>query len=180
MRRANGPMWWSALSCPYFVPACVALYLSLRVGVLIAVPIDQHSEQSVVLCKRCRARIRPGIFRSRPHHGVLAPGWPGFLGLAFWLFGPSPIIGQIANLTFSIIIFFISLSLGTAIFADRIVGRLAVAILTIYPNHIGYVSVLATEIFYTALLLAALVIVVRGGHSVATLALAGLVFGSQP
>ena len=171
--RCGGP------PCParIFVSACFALYLSLRVGVLIAVPIDQHSDSLWYYARGVALASGQGYSEAGVTTAYWPPGWPGFLGLAFWLFGPSPIIGQIANLTFSIMIFFISLSLGTAIFADRIVGRLAVAILTIYPNQIGYVPVLATEIFYTALLLAALVIVVRGGHSVATPALAGLVFG---
>ena len=177
MRRANEPMWWSALSSPYFVPACFALYLSLRVGIVIAVPIDQHSDNLWYFARSVALASGQGYSEDGVTTAYWPPGWPGFLGLAFWLFGPSPVVGQMANLIFSILIFFISLSLASAIFADRIVGRLTVAILTIYPNQIGYVPVLATELFYTALLLAALGILMRDGHSVAKLALAGLVFG---
>ena len=177
MRRANEPMWWSVLSSPYFVPACFALYLSLRVGILMVVPIEQHSDNLWYYARGVALASGQGYSEDGVTTAYWPPGWPGFLGLAFWLFEPSPVVGQIANLVFSILIFFISLSLGSLIFADRIVGRLTVAILTIYPNQIGYVPVLATELFYTALLLAAVVIVVRGGHSAARLALAGVVFG---
>jgi hypothetical protein len=177
MQSASEPNWRSALSSPYFVPACFALFISLRVGLLIAVPIEQHSDNLWYYARGVALASGEGYSEGGIATAYWPPGWPGFLGLVFWLFGPSALVGQIANLMFSTMIFFISLSLGSVIFADAIVGRLTVALLTIYPNQIGYVPILATETFYTALLLAALAIVVRGRHSLAGLVLAGLVFG---
>jgi hypothetical protein len=49
-------------------------------------------------------------------------------------------------------------------------------ILTIYPNQIGYVPVMATEVFYTALLLLAIFIVIRN-QTLTRLTLSGIVFG---
>ena len=133
--------------------------------------------QFVVLCKRCRARFRPGIFRRRRHHGVLAPRVARLPGIG--LLALRPIAARRADRQPDVFDsdFLYFTEPRQRHLRRRIVGRLTVAILTIYPNQIGYVPVLATETFYTALLLAALVIVVRGGHSVARLALAGLVFG---
>ena len=81
-----------------------------------------------------------------------------------------------ANLALAAMIFPIALGLGSAIFADRLVGRLTVLMLTIYPNQIGYVPILATELFYTTLLLLAIFILVRS-HSLLSLVLSGIVFG---
>ena len=53
---------------------------------------------------------------------------------------------------------------------------LGVLMLTIYPNQIGYVPVLGTEIFYTALLLAAVLTVICA-KTRAELLLAGAAFG---
>ena len=49
----------------------------------------------------------------------------GFLGLLFWVFGTSALVGQIANLVFSGIIFFLVLSVSSVIFGYQVVGRLA-------------------------------------------------------
>jgi hypothetical protein len=104
------------------------------------------------------------------------PGWPGVLGVLFWLFGPSPFVGQLANLAFAALTFLLVLSLGPMLFADKLVGRLAALILAVYPNQIGYVPGLGTEVFYTALLLLAIFVVVRGDRC-ARLVVSGLLFG---
>ena len=99
--------------------------------------------------------------------------------LVFWLFGPSPLVGQIANLVFAAASFLLTLGVASMLFADKIVGRIAVLILTLYPNQIGYVPTLATEVFYTALLLLACFIVIRDQRPV-SLVLSGIVFGVVP
>jgi hypothetical protein len=98
------------------------------------------------------------------------------LGLWFWLFSDSPVVGQIANLVCSAAIFVLALYLGSALFGQRRVGRLTVLILTFYPNEIAYVPLLGTEVFYSALLLfAGYLLLARGGWS--RLVLSGIVFG---
>jgi hypothetical protein len=66
--------------------------------------------------------------------------------------------------------------LGSTIFADTIVGRLTVLILTIYPNQIGYVPNMAAEVFYTALLLLA-VFIIADDRGLTRSFLSGIVFG---
>ena len=176
MRQANGTMLWAALSNPYFVPACFTVYLFLRLALIFALPIDQYSDSLWYYARGLSIASGGGYSEGGIATAYWPPGWPGFLGLVFWLFGPSPVVGKMANLALAAMIFPIAFGLGSAIFADRLVGRLTVLMLTIYPNQIGYVPILATELFYTTLLLLAIFILVRS-HSLLSLVLSGIVFG---
>jgi hypothetical protein len=176
MRQGNESALWSALSSPYFVPACFALYLLLRLGIIWLVPIDQQSDELWYYNRAVNIASGEGYSERGIVTAYWPVGWPGVLGLLFWLFGPSPLVGQIANLVFAAVTFPLALSLGSTLFADKIVGRLTVLILTFYPNQIGYVPCLATEVFYTALLLLAIFVVVRD-QVVASLIGSGILFG---
>jgi hypothetical protein len=176
MRPANQTVLWSVLLDPYFVPVCFTLYISLRAALMFVLPIDQYSDSLWYYARGLTIASGKGYSEGGIATAYWPPGWPGFLGLVFWLFGPSAVVGKMANLALAAMIFPIALGLGSAIFADRLVGRLTVLMLTIYPNQIGYVPVLATEVFYTALLLLAIFLLVRS-HSLLSLVLSGIVFG---
>jgi 4-amino-4-deoxy-L-arabinose transferase-like glycosyltransferase len=176
MRQANESTLLSALSSPYFVPVCFVFYLTLRLTIIVFVPIDQQSDQ---LWYYNRA-VEIASGRGYSERGILTAywpvGWPGFMGLLFQLLPLSPFTAQIANLVLAAVTFFLALSLGSVLFADKMVGRLTVLILTLYPNQIGYVPSLATEVFYTALLLLAIFIGTRS-QGPKMLLLSGVVFG---
>jgi hypothetical protein len=65
--------------------------------------------------------------------------------------------------------------LGTAFYRDPMIGRVAVLFLTMYPNQIGYVPLLSTEIFYEFLLLLGIYLFMQ--ERLLSLPLAGVVFG---
>lgn len=176
MQQVNESPFWSVLSSAYFVPVCFTFYMSLRLGIIFVVPIDQFSDYLWYYLRGVSLASGQGYSERGMATAYWPPGWPGSLGLLFWLFGPSPLVGQLANLMLAAIIFFLVLSLGSGIFVDYLVGRLAIALLSIYPNQIGYVPILATEIFYTALLLLGVTLAVRA-QTLARLFLAGVVFG---
>ncbi len=102
-------------------------------------------------------------------------GWPGFLAALFTVTGPSLLAAQIANLLLAALVFALTAALGTALFRDRMVGRVAVLILALYPNQIAYVPLLSTEIFYECLLLLGIILAVQ--ERILPALLAGLVFG---
>ena len=102
-------------------------------------------------------------------------GWPGFLGGLLWLFGPSVVVGQYANLVLSVIVVWLITLIGTRLFGDRRVGRLAALIITLLPNQNGYVPLRSAEIFFEFLLLLGFFLVLR--ESTAGLLMAGCVFG---
>ena len=174
------PGWRSALQSvllhPYFIPVCFTADLCLRLAVIWLVPIDQFSDELWYYTRGVTLAAGQGYSEGGIATAYWPPGWPGLLGLLFWLFGSSPLVGQIANLVFAALTFLLSLSLASTLFADKLVGRLTVLILTFYPNQIGYVPTLATEVFYTALLLLAVLVIIRG-HGLARLIVSGILFG---
>jgi hypothetical protein len=94
----------------------------------------------------------------------------------FWLFGPSPLVGQIANIVFAVFTFPLAWRAAAILFADEAVGRLTVLLLALYPNQIAYVPVLGTEVFYTTVLLLAILLLLRSNTSL-KLVVSGLFFG---
>jgi hypothetical protein len=148
----------------------------IRLAVILLVPIGQFFDNLWYYNRAVAIASGQGYSQAGIPTAYWPPGWPGFLGLLFWLFRPWPLIGQIANLGFAAITFVLALSLGFALFGDRRVGRLTALILIPYPNQIGYVPILGTEVFYTALLLLAVFITIRGAET-ARLMLSGVLFG---
>ena len=176
MRHTNDSVLWSAISSSNFVPICFSVYILLRLAIIIFVPIDQFSDNLWYYTRAVTIASGQGYSEGGIATAFWPPGWPGFLGILFWLFGASAFVGQIANLVFAAVVFVLALSVGSTIFADKKVGRLTVLLLTFYPNQIGYIPALATEIFYTALLLLAIFILIRDQETLG-LIFSGIVFG---
>lgn len=147
-----------------------ALYMAPRVLVLLLRPLAQSSDflwyfdhAATLAATGCYCEAgRPIAF--------LPVGWPAVLAGLFRLFGPAPLVGQLANLGFAAATFWLTLALGTRL-AGAPAGRLAVLLLAVYPNAIGYVPLLATEPLFTALLLAAVLLLHRRSPLAAGLAL---------
>ena len=103
-------------------------------------------------------------------------GWPAVLGLAFSRFGASAVTLGVFNLVSSLLIGGLTLALGRRLFASEAAARLALLLLAVYPNAIGYVPLALTEVFYTLLLMAGCwAVIVRENRW--QLVGAGLVFG---
>jgi hypothetical protein len=165
-----------ALLSPYFLPACFALYVLLRLVVVLFVPIEQYSDNLWYYERAVTLASGQGYSQGGIATAYWPPGWPGVLSLLFWFFGTSPLVAQMANLVFSTATFILTLSLGSALYANKLVGRLAALMLAIYPNQIGYVPILSTEVFYSALLLLA-IFVLMGGNRLTRLVSSGFLFG---
>lgn len=176
MQRTNREVLLSILSKPHFISICFTLYILIRLAIILLVPINQFSDNLWYYNRAVALASGQGYTQEGIPTAYWPPGWPGLLGLLFWLFGPWPLIGQIANLGFVAITFVLALNLGFALFADHRVGRLTALILIPYPNQIGYVPILGSEVFYTALLLLAVFATIRGAGT-ARLILAGVLFG---
>lgn len=103
-------------------------------------------------------------------------GYPGFLGVLFYLFGQDQLVGQIANLVMAAGSFFLQLELTRRIFHSEAAARLGVLLLTVYPNHVAYTSFILTEIYFTFLLLFGVYLYVTRNAWISVLA-CGVVFG---
>jgi hypothetical protein len=140
----------------YFTVACFAIYMLLRIALILSVPVHPTSDELWYYERAVSLASGKGYAQYGLPTAYWPVGWPGFLALVFWIFGKSPQTGEWANLALAACVFFLSLKVATTIFQNKIVGRITVAILTFYPNEIGYVPDLATELFYTTLLLLAI------------------------
>lgn len=81
-------------------------------------------------------------------------GYPGFLAGVMATFGTSVLVGQIANIVLSLISAILLYQLCIRYFESVGVATLAVCLLAIYPNHMGYSLGLYSEPLFGTLLLA--------------------------
>jgi 4-amino-4-deoxy-L-arabinose transferase-like glycosyltransferase len=158
-----------------FLPICFVFYMATRSLVLFIRPLEQSSDFAWYYERALEIASGSGY----AERGVLTAfwpiGWPGFLAALFTITGPSLLAAQTANLVFAALVFALSALLATSLFQDRMVGRVAVLILSLYPNQIGYVPLLSTEIFYEFLLLFGIYLLMQ--KRLFTAILAGFVFG---
>ena len=103
-------------------------------------------------------------------------GYPAFLAAVMSLAGTSVLAGQLANLLLSVVCALLLYRLCLRHGAGPRAAALAVCLLAVYPNHMGYSLGLYSEPLYTALLLA-MCWLVRPGSGAAGLAFAGVVAG---
>jgi 4-amino-4-deoxy-L-arabinose transferase-like glycosyltransferase len=104
-------------------------------------------------------------------------GYPGFLGVVFYLFGPSVLLAKILNIVLYMGVIGLTYLLTKDIFHSEYSARITLAILCFYPNHIAYSSLLATEIFFVFLLLLGAVLFIRASGRATFLIPAGLAWG---
>jgi hypothetical protein len=167
----------STLISPAFLPICFAIYLVQRIAVLFVRPLEQSSDFLWYYQRATEILLGAGYAENGVITAFWPVGWPGFLAVLFGVTGPSVAAAQIANLVFSAGVFVLTDRLGTALFRDPRVGRAAVLILTFYPNQIGYVPLLSTEVFYELLLLLSIFLLMQ--ECILPAFLAGIVFGIE-
>jgi len=103
-------------------------------------------------------------------------GWPLALSMVFKLLGTAPLSVGLINLTCALLSGWLVLELARRVAGSELAARLALLLLAVYPNSIGYVPLALTEVFYTTLLLAGCWLLVAR-RSIPALALAGVIFG---
>jgi Dolichyl-phosphate-mannose-protein mannosyltransferase len=157
------------------VPALFVFYMLPRAALLL-LAVNPTSDAGWYFDRAVALTAGDGYSEGGVPTAFWPPGWPMTLAVLFKLFGPSLFVAQIFNLACSAGVAWFTLDLGRRLFNSEIAGRVGLLLLAIYPNHIGYVPLVMTEVFYTVLLLAGcwLLVVYR---STATRIFAGLVFG---
>jgi 4-amino-4-deoxy-L-arabinose transferase-like glycosyltransferase len=164
--------WFSR---PGSLPLILLIYLLLRVAVL-AIPLTQFSDGSWYMARASNLAWGEGYTEDGVPTAFWPPGLPMVLSVLFRIFSPSPVVAQIFNLVCSMGTAWLTLDLGRRLFQSEATGRIALLLLAIYPNNIGYLPLVATEVFYTMLLLGGCwLLIARNGNW--SLLLAGLVFG---
>ncbi|MEO8992696.1 MAG: glycosyltransferase family 39 protein [Nitrosospira sp.] len=164
------------LDSAIFIPACFMLFLGLRAALIFFVPIEMDSDASWYLGRAVSIANGKGYSEDGNPTAYWPVGYPGFLGVLFYLFGQDQLVGQLANLLMAAGIFFLQLELTRRIFRNELAARFGILLLTIYPNHIAYTSFILTEVYFTFLLLLGVYLYISRRDWL-WIFLSGLVFG---
>jgi hypothetical protein len=161
---------------PYFLPATVVLFVLVRLALIHLVPIEMFSDAAWYLGRGEDIANGLGYSENGVPTAFWPVGYPGFLGLLFYIFEPTLLVGQYANLVLSVLSLLLVYLLARKLTRYEYAARLSVLLLALYPNYAAYTSVTLSEIYFTFLLLLGvyLFITLRGGWRILGV---GIVFG---
>lgn len=165
----------SFLDAPWFVPACLAAAFLVRLLWMLLVDPKPISDFDWYYTQGIH------ILEGRGYQIAGAPtaywpvGYSAFLAGLFAVFGASVTISQVANLVLDMGVLVLGYVLARDLFKSERTARLTLLILAFHPNHIAYVSLVASEILFTFLMLLGIWLLMKRGWLMA--ALAGVVFG---
>lgn len=153
-----------------------ALYFALRAVVLL-IDVAPTSDAEWYFTRAASLAAGQGYLDDAGNPTAFWPaGWPIALGFVFAKFGISHVALGLFNLVSAMLTGLVTLALGRRLFGSEGAARAGLLALAVYPNSIGYVPLALTEVFYTAVLMAACwVIVTRTNRW--QLVSAGLLFG---
>lgn len=160
-----------------FIPTVLLVGLTLRLVVAVLIPIEQMSDSAWYVARAIEIASGLGYQEDGIPTAYWPVGWPAILAGGYWLTGSIPLTVIGLNLAGSLAIMLLILWFGRALAGSEVVGRIALLAYALYPNHIAYSSNAATEIIYTALLMAAFALMIAGRNHVWKLLLSGLIFG---
>ncbi|MFQ5610896.1 MAG: glycosyltransferase family 39 protein [Anaerolineae bacterium] len=183
-----------------FIPLCLAAAFIIRVGWVFAVdagPVSDfrwYYDRGVDFAVGRGYSVSPDAFwpENIPPPDLLPTaeypaggrptaywpvGYPAFLGLLFTVFGPSLLVAKIANIFLYAGVLLLSYHLAKRLFNSELVGRSTLLILSFYPDHIAYSSLLASEILFLFLLLLGVTLLLAARQRFWLGLPSGLVFG---
>jgi len=171
------PTWKRLLMHPAFVPVCLLAGLTLRLLTALLFPVEPFSDFAWYVSRALELAAGRGYQEGGYPTAYWPVGWPGILALSYKLLGSIPITVVVLNTIAALTIMVCILWLGRHVTANEAAARLALLGYTLYPNHIAYSGTAATELAYTALAMAAFVLMLRGRKRPWLLVLSGLLFG---
>lgn len=163
------------LSKPGALALIFLIFVLTRAAVLL-IPVAPSSDALWYVGTATRLLQGEGYSEGGVATAYWPPGWPMMLSVIFKLFGISVLAAQIFNLACSLLAGWLTLDIGRRLFQSETAARLGLLLLAIYPNSIGYVPLMLTEVFYTTLLLGGCWFLVISQNP-ASLVSAGLIFG---
>jgi len=136
-----------------FVPLCFLSFVLVRLLLILLVPVEPYSDGLWYYTRAIGIAEHWRYEENGIPTAYWPVGYPGFLGLLFAVTGPSILAAQLANLAFATLSCWLVYRISQQLFADELAARLAILILAIYPNHVAYTALIASEPLYTVLLL---------------------------
>jgi 4-amino-4-deoxy-L-arabinose transferase-like glycosyltransferase len=193
-------MLYKAVQHRYFIPICLSAAFIVRIGWIYFVdtqPVSDfrwYYERGIDFALGQGYSIGPESYwpenlppivslvadeapATRTPTAYWPVGYAAFLGLLFTALGPSLFIAKIANVILSVGVLFFSFYIAKRLFDSEFTGRITLLILSFYPDHIAYSSLLASEILFLFLLLLGLTLLIIPPHRLGWAFASGVVFG---
>ena len=159
-----------------FLPCCFAAYVVVRLLVIVALPIVPSSDSAWYVAMAKQLAAGNGYWQDGHPTAYWPVGYPAFLAIIFSATGPNLWVARLMNLALSCGIFVLTYCTAMLVLKNAVAARLAVLLLTIYPNQIGHTGVLGAEMLGTLLLLLGTVAAI-GPMTPLRSTLSGAVFG---
>ncbi|NWF90105.1 MAG: glycosyltransferase family 39 protein [Ignavibacteriaceae bacterium] len=132
----------------YFILICILLGLLIRLAWIIFFDIEPVSDFHWYYTSAQRIALGRGYIGANGPTAYFPVGYPAFLGLVFYFFEQGILIAQIVNIILYETIIILTYLSYKIIFTSEIGARISVVLLTFYPNHIAYSSLIASETFF--------------------------------
>ena len=169
--------FYAILELKSFVTYVIVLGIVLRLLWVLLVQHDQVSDCANYLGLARRLSEGYGYGKIGQPSAYLPIGYPFLLSYVFAWFGPLPIYGKLLNILLSLVGMMVALPLVKRLFDDEITAKITILMIAVYPNYIGYSSLLCTEILTVTVLLLGMYLITRPRKIVFNLAGAGVFFG---
>ncbi len=163
----------------FFVMGCIVLAIVLRLAWIMVLDVKPISDFGWYYERGRMLAAGQGYSVDAVATAYWPIGYPAFLGLLFWLFGLSVFVAQLANVVLYVGIIALSYLIAKTIFLSEAVARLTLFLLAVYPNHIAYSAILASETPFLLLSLLGVWLLLRARISFqhSLIVAAGVVFG---
>jgi len=162
---------------PIFPLLVLSIGVLIRLLVAIFFPVEPMSDSSWYVARALDLSSGHGYQEGGIPTAYWPVGWPAILAAGYLLFDSIPVTVVVLNLAGAITTMLLVLWFGRNIAGSELVGRVALLAYAIYPNHIVYTGVAATEIVYTSLAMGAFALLIYGRKNFWLLALSGCIFG---
>jgi len=145
----------------HFVLGCLAVNISLRLVLIVMLPVSMASDASWYFNRAVGIAAGHGYSEDGLPTAYWPVGYPGFLGIMFSVFGSHVFVAQLANVLLAAMSALLTLALGRIMLRDEVPARLAMLLLSVYPNNIAYASLTLSETLFTSVLMLGTYIYIR-------------------
>lgn len=149
------------MSSTKWIVLIIALSFLLRLAWIIYIPALPVSDfvQHYNLAEDLSAGLGYGYPEPTAYRPV---GYPAFLALLFHIFGVNLFIAKFFQVIFSVLICVLVYFVAREAGASEMVSRIASLVIAVYPPHIFFTSLMATEPMFTVFLLLAILTLFKG------------------
>jgi 4-amino-4-deoxy-L-arabinose transferase-like glycosyltransferase len=160
-----------------FPAVCLGAAFLVRIGWILLVDPKPVSDCDWYFTKGIDISLGRGYQERGLPTAYWPVGYPAFLGAIFALFGRSVLVAKVANVLLYTGVLALSYWLSRRLFRSERTARLTLLLLSFYPNHIAYTSLVASEILFTFLMLLGVALLLVADRRFPLAVLAGVVFG---